>query len=199
MSLSEKRGEVSKTAPVDRSLDFIEQIRRELDQLKKEKDEGEKKAAEYLDKLTRLQADMENLQRITKRQMETMTRQASERLLLKLLPILDALRQAGNIAHSNNELPRQEMALGLNMLLEELTDVLGTEGLEEIPALGQSLDPQKHEAVSFIETNEKPENTIMEEIRKGYALNGRVIRPSLVVVSKPKKSKEKEANDASEK
>ncbi len=199
MSLSEERGEVSKTAPVERSLDFIEQIRRELDQLKKEKDESEKKAAEYLDKLTRLQADMENLQRITKRQMETMTRQASERLLLKLLPILDALRQAGNIAHSNNELPRQEMALGLNMLLKELTDVLGTEGLEEIPALGQSLDPQKHEAVSFIETNEKSENTIMEEIRKGYALNGRVIRPSLVVVSKPKKSKEKEANDASEK
>lgn len=198
MSLSEERGEVSKTAPVERSLDFIEQIRRELDQLKKEKDESEKKAAEYLDKLTRLQADMENLQRITKRQMETMTRQASERLLLKLLPILDALRQAGNIAHSNTELPRQEMALGLNMLLKELTDVLGTEGLEEIPALGQSLDPQKHEAVSFIETNEKSENTIMEEIRKGYALNGRVIRPSLVVVSKPEKPKEKEANDASE-
>lgn len=175
-----------------KKLDFIDQFRAQLDELAREKQQSEKKAAEYLDRLQRLQADMENLQKITKRQVETVTRQASEGLLLKLLPILDALQQAARMAHSNEHLPAEEIAVGLNMLLKQMTDVLRSEGLEEISAVGQPLDPERHEAVSFVETDDAPENTVMEEVRRGYLLNGRVIRPSLVVVSKPKASKEKE-------
>lgn len=173
-------------------MDFIDQFRGQLDELAREKQQSEKKAAEYLDKLQRLQADMENLQKITKRQVETVTRQASEVLLLKLLPILDALQQAAKMAHSTNKLPPEEIAIGLNMLLKQLTDVLRTEGLEEILAVGQPLDPERHEAVSYVETEDAPENTVMEEVRRGYLLNGKVIRPSLVVVNKPKAPTEKE-------
>ncbi len=165
--------------------DFLDQIRDELKELVKQKEQTEKKAAEYLDRLQRLQADMENLQKVTKRQLDSVTKQAAERLLVKLLPILDALQQAGKITNSSNSLPPEEIAVGLRMLHKQLLEVLRTEGLEEIPAVGQPLDTERHEVVSYVETNDAPENTVMDEVRTGYLLNGKVVRPSLVVVSKP--------------
>lgn len=186
----------SKAKSSEKPVDFIEQFRSQLEELDRARKESEKKAAEYLDKLQRLQADMENLQKITKRQVESVTKQASESLTLKLLPILDALRQAGRLAHSNNQLPSDEIAVGLGMLTKQLMEVLRTEGLEEIPTVGRLLDPERHEVVSYVESNEAPENTIVEEVREGYLLNGKVIRPSLVVVSKAKSSSEKEAEEA---
>jgi len=175
-------------------LDFIEQFRMEMDQLVREKEQSERKAAEYLDRLKRLQADMENLQKITRRQVEAVTRQASEGVLLKLLPILDALNQASEMAQSNRQLPPEEIAVGLRMLLKQFMEILHTEGLEEIVAVGQ-LDLERHEVVSFVEKDDTPENTIVQEIRKGYLLNGKVIRPSLVVVSKRGASRQKEVEN----
>jgi molecular chaperone GrpE len=185
----DKKAEALKT---EGPLDFVEQFRSQIDELSREKEQIEKKAAEYLDKLKRLQADMENLQKITNRQIETVTKQASENLLVKLLPIVDALQQAGKVTHSNDALSSEEISVGLKMLLNQLMDVLKTEGLEEIPAVGQPLDPERHEVVSYIETDNVPENTVVEEVRGGYALKGRVIRPSLVIVSKGKMSKDQE-------
>lgn len=176
----------------EKPLDFIEQFRSQMDELIKEKEQGEKKTAEYLERLQHLQADMENLEKITKRQIEATTRRASENLLTKLLPTLDALQQATKIAQEGNSLPPGEVSVGLRMLLKQLLEVLKGEGLEEITAVGELLNPERHEAVSFVERNDVPENTIVEEIRRGYLLNGKVIRPSLVVVSKPKASEEQE-------
>ena len=195
--LSTKRRKETKASD-EKPSDSTEKLQSQLVELASQKEQSEKKAAEYLERLQRLQADMENLQKITKRQVEMVTRQASEGVLLKLLPILDALGQAMNIAHSNNQLPKEEMAVGLKMLLKQLTEVLRTEGLEEIPAVGQQLDPSKHEAVNFVERDDISENTITEEIRKGYILNGKVIRPSLVIVSRPSSSKEKKAENEKE-
>lgn len=185
----DKKAEALKT---EGPLDFVEQFRSQINELSREKEQIEKKAVEYLDKLTRLQADMENLQKITKRQIETVTRQASENLVVRLLPIVDALQQAGKVTHSNDALSSDEISVGLKMLLTQLMDVLKTEGLEEIPAIGRPLDPERHEVVSYIETDNVPENTVVEEVRGGYALRGKVIRPSLVIVSKPKTSKDQE-------
>jgi len=189
--LSVKRKQEPKPSEIE-PTDSIEQVRDQLEEIKRLRDESDRQAADYLNRLQRLQADMENLQKITKRQIETVTKQASEGLLLKLLPILDALQQAANIAHANNQLPNEEIAVGLKMLLKQLADVLQTEGLEEIPAVGHQLDPSKHEVVNSVEKDDIPENTVIEEVRKGYMLNDRVIRPSLVVVSKPKASTETE-------
>jgi len=167
-------------------LDFFDQVKLQLDELSKAKEESEKKAEEYLDKLRHLQADMDNLRKITKRQVDTITKQASEGLLQKLLPIIDALQQAGKVAHANRSLPPEEIAVGLNMIQKQLTDVLRGEGLEEIPSTGKPFDPTRHEAVNYVETDEVPENTVLEELRRGYTLNGTVIRPSLVTVSRSK-------------
>ena len=167
----------------------LEDVHEELLEAVRQKQESERKAAEYLDRLKRLQAEMENVQKITRRQVQNVTSQASERLLTKLLPSLDALQQAVNVVTSGNSVLPDETAVGLKMLQKQLTEVLQSEGLEEIKAVGEQLDPELHEVVSYVETDEKPENIVVEEIQRGYTLNGRVIRPSLVVVSKlPKKT-----------
>jgi len=187
-------GEATSEREPEQPEDEVGQLQKQLQDAMLQKAESERKAADYLNRLKRLQADMENIQKITKRQLETVTSQASERLLRKLLPSLDALRQAVKIANSNDSLPRDEIAMGLKMLQEQLSHVLETEGLEEIPAEGERLDPEVHEVVSYVETDEKPENTVLEEVRRGYKLNGKVIRPSLVVVSrKPRQPEPTEA------
>jgi molecular chaperone GrpE len=170
----------------EKTLDFIEQFRSQTDELVKQKEQSDRKAAEYLERLQHLQADMENLQKMTKRQIDLVTKQASEGVLLRLLPIVDALQQAMKMTQNGNSLSPDEISVGLGMLLKQLMEVLKSEGLNEIPALGESLDPQRHEVVSFVETSDRPENTVVEEVRTGYLLNNKVIRPSLVVVSKPK-------------
>jgi molecular chaperone GrpE len=176
----------------------IQQIRKELDEAVRQKDESERKSADYFERLQRLQADMENLQKVTKRQLDAVTKQASERLLVSLLPILDAMQQAEMIAHSGNSLPPDEIAVGLQMLRKQLVEILSSEGLEEIPTVGRLLDPELHEVVSYIETDNEPENTIVEEVRNGYLLNGKVIRPSLVVVSKMRAPEDKPVEGSAE-
>ena len=180
----------TKLGPSESQEDSLEELRSRLDEVEEDKKASERKAAEYKDKLTRLQADMENLQKITKRQVESVTRQASESLIVKLLPILDSLHRAEEIAHTGNELQTEEIAVGLAMLRKQLAEVLVAEGLEEIPAIGHKLDPELHEAVSYVENDDAQENTVTEEIRKGYILNGKVIRTSLVVVNRRKNSKD---------
>jgi len=165
----------------------VQQMRKELEQATEEKEQSEKKAADYLNRLQRLQADMENLQKITKRQADTAIKQASERLLVHLLPVLDALEQAGKLAKSGDSMPTDEIGVGLKMLHQQLAEVLFAEGLEEIPTVGGPLDPDRHEVVGYLETDDKPENMVVEEVRKGYFLNGKVIRPSLVIVTKAKR------------
>ena len=182
---SDKKSEAESS---QKPFDFVDQFRSQVDELSRQKEQVERKADEYLDRLRRLQADMENLQKITKRQIDTISRQASESLVVKLLPILDSLQQASRTTRSSDTMPSEEISVGLKMLFNQLLGVLKKEGLEEVPCVGKRLDPEKHEVVSYVETDEVPENTVVEEVRKGYALGDKIIRPSLVVVSKQKTS-----------
>jgi len=181
-----KAEQESKEAPDETIL----RLQSQLKELDRARQENERKAAEYFDKLQRLQADMENLQKITKRQIESITSQASRDMALKLLPILDALRQAGDFARGHESLPPEEIAVGLDMLHRQLVDVLKGVGVEEISAVGKPLDPEKHEVVNSVERDDVPENTVVEEVRKGYQLNGKVLRTALVIVAKPKPTDE---------
>ena len=189
----EPKAEQESKEPPDETILRLQSQLKELDRARQE---NERKAAEYFDKLQRLQADMENLQKITKRQIESITSQASRDMALKLLPILDALRQAGDFARGHESLPPEEIAVGLDMLHRQLVDVLKGVGVEEISAVGKPLDPEKHEVVNSVERDDAPENTVVEEVRKGYQLNGKVLRTALVVVAKPKPTDE--AKDTAE-
>ncbi len=139
------------------------------------------RAEEYLNHMKYLQAEFENyIKRMEKERAELM-RRGKEELIVRLVPILDDLGRALDAGRGDGD--NKSLMEGLEMVFRNLKEVMGSEGLSEIDALGKPFDPSLHEAVSKCETSDYPENMVVKELRKGYLLNGRVIRPSLVEVS----------------
>jgi len=131
---------------------------------------------ELLSRLMYLQAEFENYQKRALRERQDIVANAQEGLMRSLLPILDDLDKAVEIAGEGDS--------GLKMLQTKLLKILGESGLVEIPAKGQKFDPFVHDAVEFADDGTLEHGTIKEVIRKGYRCNMKVLRPSLVVVVK---------------
>jgi len=139
--------------------------------------EGQLKAAqqlaeERLDLLLRCRAELDNILKRSAREREENARYASEKLVCKMLPVLDSLEQAAKHDH------------GSKVLYQQLLDVLRGEGLVPIEALGTKFDPYRHEALFSVKSEELEEDTVAEEIQKGFLFNSRVIRFSKVAVAK---------------
>jgi molecular chaperone GrpE len=129
-------------------------------------------ALERLDLLMRCRADLDNVMKRSAREKEDNVKYASEKLVLKLLPVLDSLEAAAK--HDE----------GSKVLYMQLLDILSGEGLMPIEAKGMKFDPYRHEALIQVETKELEEGTVAEEIQKGYIFNSHVIRFSKVAVTK---------------
>jgi len=129
-------------------------------------------AEERTEQLLRCRAELDNTIKRAAREKEAFSRYASEKLISKLLPVLDSLDQAA------------KQVEGMDRIRKQLLDVLKTEGLEPIKAQGEKFDPYRHEALMMVESDEHDEGTVTEEVQRGYALNSRVIRFSKVLVSK---------------
>jgi molecular chaperone GrpE len=138
------------------------------------------KAEENYDRLVRLQADYDNFRRRTRQEKEEFYKYASEKLINTLLPVLDNFELALSAEGDSIE----NIKSGVQMIYKQLLDVLATEGVTPIPAVGEQFDPLKHEAVLRAESDEHPDNTIVQELRRGYFLKDKVIRPSMVKVVK---------------
>ena len=146
----------------------------------KEALEREKERAEgYLNRLRYLQAGFENYQ---KREQEELVKRGSKKLIVKLLSVLDDLERAIEAGNSSSD--KEALVSGVEMVLKELQATLAQEGLSQIEAVGKPLNPEFHEAIAAAETDQHPENIIVRVLRKGYSLNGKVIRPSIVEVAK---------------
>lgn len=131
---------------------------------------------DYLEDLRRLQADFENYRkRMMREQAETGSR-AVARLVEKLLPVLDNFERA--VRHGQG-------GEGVQLVFKELQEVLAQAGLEEIPSQGEPFDPNVHEAVASVE-DDVDEPHVKEVFRRGYRMAGRVLRPSMVVVARPR-------------
>jgi len=141
-----------------------------------ETEELRRRNAELLDKLVRLQAEFENLQKRTARERQEFISYAQEGILKAMLPLLDDFDKAVELIGEKDG--------GVGLLRMKLVKILEDNGLSEIPAAGQKFDPFLHDAVQFVSTGEKADGTIVEVVRKGYRCNIRVLRPSLVVVVK---------------
>jgi molecular chaperone GrpE len=152
-------------------------------------DEKENEEGELLEKLQYLQAEYENFKKRTAKDLENVIRFSNEKLIVGLLPIIDGFEASLN---SIEDIATME---GFKMIYDNLKKVLGCEGLEEIPALGEAFDPFKHEAVLEVEDNERRENEIVEVIQKGYMLKSKVVRPSKVKVAKHNHHDEKEESE----
>lgn len=157
--------------------------------------EAEKKRSEdYLNRLKYMQADFENLKKRLDRQLEEVRKYCNERLVLELLGIADELEVA--IQEGKQTESIAIFLQGVEMTMKKLKRVLEKEEVSPIECVGQAFDPSKHEVIAKVENDE--EGKIIEEIRKGYIMNGKVIRPSVVKITiKPssKTTKEVESNE----
>ena len=169
----------SKTEKDTKKKTVRQGIKQENERLKKCLDEERSRSTNYLERLKYLQADFEN--HIKRIQIETNEeiKRGNERLILSIIPIIDDLEKAIELGKEDNDTPLQE---GVRLVLQNLKQTLKGEGLLEIKTINEIFHPSWHEAVSRMIDMSKPEGLIVRELRKGYILNDRVIRPSLVEV-----------------
>jgi molecular chaperone GrpE len=151
----------------------------DFDQLKAERDQ-------LLDRLARLQAEFENARKRTERERIANHDYAVGNVVEKFLPVLDhfelALKSAGSV---------EQLRSGVELILKQLEDVLRQLQVTAIPALGEEFDPRVHEAMGSVERADLPDQHVAEEIRRGYRLRERMLRPALVrVASNPKQISE---------
>ncbi|GIP35856.1 nucleotide exchange factor GrpE [Paenibacillus sp. J2TS4] len=145
-----------------------------LEELRKEADENYQR---YL----RAQADFDNFRRRTRQEKEESAKYASLPLIEQLLPVVDNFERAIDSSKETNDF--DALVKGLEMTFRQLDQVLKQEGLEQIEAVGQPFNPEYHQAVMQVESEEHEEGIIVEELQKGYKLKEKVVRPAMVKVS----------------
>jgi molecular chaperone GrpE len=136
------------------------------------------------DRLLRLHAEFENYKKRMVRERSEFVKFANEALILEFLPVLDSLERALATARSAAE--AQAVAEGLEIILRLFQTTLEKVGVKVIEALEREFDPNLHQAAAQVESPDGRDNIVMEEVRKGYLLEGRLLRPSMVKVSKVK-------------
>lgn len=141
--------------------------------------EEKSKSEDYFNRLVRMQADFDNYRKRMAREREELVKYAGEQLITALLPVVDNFERA--LAAKNNDY--QNLLAGVEMIYRQLQDVLTREGLEPIPATGGQFNPELHEAVMREESGDHPENTVIEELRRGFTFKGKVIRAAMVKVA----------------
>lgn len=134
------------------------------------------------DRLLRLHAEFENYKKRMARERSEFVKFANEALILEFLPVLDSLERALATARSAAE--AQAVAEGLEIILRLFQTTLEKVGVKVIEALDREFDPNLHQAAAQVESPDGRDNIVMEEVRKGYLLEGRLLRPSMVKVSK---------------
>jgi molecular chaperone GrpE len=135
---------------------------------------------ELMQTLVRRQADFENYRKRVERERQEDRRHGTGRLIEELLPVLDAFER-GLKAHDDPAY--EEYRKGLELTYRKLWDTLARHGLERITAAGKSFDPNYHQAIERVESDECPDGTVLEVLQDGFIFHGRVIRPSIVRVS----------------
>jgi len=138
--------------------------------------------AELQDRLLRLGAEFENYRKRVQREREDLIKYAGESFILELLHIVDNFERAFQAADKTQDF--KVLHQGVEMILKEVENFLKEKGVKKMATVGSQFDPHKHEAIENVVSNDRPENIIVEELQPGYELNGKVIRPARVKISK---------------
>jgi molecular chaperone GrpE len=150
----------------------------------------EEEAKSANDRFLRQGAEVENFKKRVLREKEDAIRYGNESLVKDLLPVVDNLERA--ICHARMAGQSETFVTGVEMVLTGLLDVLGRYDVTQIAAVGQPFNPEVHEAVAQVESdNESSNNTVLEEHQKGYLLKERLLRPALVTVARGSKPQDK--------
>lgn len=145
--------------------------------------EKAEKGQQYYEQLLRMAADLENYKKRAARERQDAVKFANEALLEKFIPILDNFEMAMAAANAPNT-SVQSLQAGVGMIHQQLKSAMAEAGLEEIDANGKPFDPNFHEALSQQETADAPEGQVVQQVRKGYKLRERLLRPASVIVAK---------------
>jgi molecular chaperone GrpE len=151
----------------------------------------EKEAGESYDRLLRVSAEFDNYKKRSSREMEEFRKFANQSLIKEMLSVVDNLELAMN-STSGQKAVNKDLLQGLEMTHKEILKVFEKFNVKPIDAKGQPFDPTFHEAVMQEETNDSPKNTVINELQRGYMIHDRLLRPSMVVVAKPKENNEGE-------
>jgi molecular chaperone GrpE len=162
---------------VERTCEVMDQD--EVATLQAEITKQEALVEEHIDRYKRLQADFENLRRRTRQEKEELSVVVTQNFILDLLPVVDNFERALVSAAGQDA---AQVLQGVDMIHRQFLQALEKCGMTTVEAMGQLFDPQKHEAVMRVEDAEQVDGTVVQELQKGYAVRGRVIRPSMVKV-----------------
>jgi molecular chaperone GrpE len=161
----------------------VEALRDELESVKSELRKAKESSESSLNKMKYLMADFDNYRKQMEKQVASKAESIKAELLLKFLNIRDDYLRALSVARQSKS--EQIVVIeGLEGILKNIDSLLASEGVREIEAIGTPFDPNVHDAIAYSARDDLAENTVTAEIRKGYMLNGRVLRPSLVEISK---------------
>lgn len=174
-----KEERVGLSGSEENSIVLVE--KRDLNSLKKTLEEEREKLRDLENKLLYLRADFENYRRRMEALLQEQAVATSERLISEILDVADELELAVRVGEGSKE-PNQLLE-GVRMTLKKLYQLLERNGVSKISSAGNEFDPRLHQAVEMVPTSELPEGRVVEEVRSGFMLGNKVLRPSLVKVS----------------
>jgi molecular chaperone GrpE len=157
-----------------------DEIVKEQDQLVEQLAAAEKKAEEHWELLLRTRADMENLRKRTEKDLENAHKYGIEKFVSEMLPVKDSMELGIAAQDATVESLHEGMQLTMNMFDTAFQKL----GVVEINPQNEAFDPELHQAMTMQESDEVEPNTVIMVMQKGYSLNGRLVRPAMVVVSK---------------
>lgn len=194
---------MKKTKLLEEILTREKKLKEVEDILKKTELELEKcKASEISlkEQLLRMQADFENYKKREEKKKQEFMDYAKQDLIYQLLSVVDNLERASCYTddQTTNEKHLENIKQGLKGILKDFQNILEKEGLKPIKAIGEKFDPYCHEAIMHVPSERFPEDTVIEELIKGYYLKSKVLRPSLVKVSKGPDDKQKDTKSKQE-
>lgn len=129
----------------------------------------------------RTQADFDNFRRRTQKEKEDLAKYATTKLITELVPVIDNFERAMSTADSNTD--ADSFIKGVNMIFRQLDGVLTAEGLTVMKTVGEPFNPEFHQAIMQVESDEYEEGIVVEEVQKGYMIKDKVLRPAMVKVS----------------
>jgi molecular chaperone GrpE len=179
-------GQAAEQAP-DQQADSVDQLQAQLDT-------ANEQIAELKDDLIRSAAEMQNVRKRLQRDVENAHKYGLEKFLINLLPVIDAMEKAIEAANQAEE-TNTAIVEGVELCLKMLLDILGKENVEQISPEGEPFDPKFHEAMSVIESPDVEPNSVVNVFQKGYTLNGRLVKPAMVIVSKASEQKVPESEE----
>lgn len=199
-SSADQSEDVSNEQLVDQDVVESEEKKEEteeltLEELKKQLKQAQKKAEENWDKAIRVQAEMENLKRRTQKDLENAHKYGLEKFAKELLSVLDSL-ELGIQASTSDSPEVVKLREGSELTIKQFEAVFAKFNIEAIDPTGQAFNPELHQAMTTQDSADVEPNTVLNVFQKGYILNGRLIRPAMVVVSKAAQSPDKSEGDS---